>query len=330
MTREIISAAVGGISTQYLEEAENHFIEKKAKNLSRRIKWIAPAAACTAVILAAVLVPSLMSSPSQAGSQPDVPPISGVEPDAGPDVSAPPPGLVLHVNEISAPDAAMHAQIALREEDFVPMTYAELLDYFGVSLPITETLPDLRYVPSSEYYGVYEQDDRGVYFDGNRILFASEDSVQRISVTFAKAFMHVYDFFNLSADELKFTPVNGRELAVFHFTNEDGESCYYTEFVQNGAAWYIATENITPEDFGKCLQSLVTEDRSAAAGGLRTVTGEITAIDPYAGIIGIRLDAGQEYPESQGITITLPEGATDPYSLYDHIKVSFYGEPATV
>ena len=102
-------------------------------------------------------------------------------------------------------------------------------------------------------------------------------------------FKHTSDVFDLSADELQFTEINGRELAVFHYTNENGTDCYYAEFLQNDVAFVVSSENISMEDYAKCLQVLV-EKAQQNSGSVNTITGEIVVIDPYANHIGIRLD----------------------------------------
>lgn len=90
-------------------------------------------------------------------------------------------------------------------------------------------------------------DNRGIYYDGNFIEFRNSGGTQDINIVLSKVFKHTSDVFDLSADELQFTEINGRELAVFHYTNENGTDCYYAEFLQNDVAFVVSSENISME-----------------------------------------------------------------------------------
>ena len=136
--------------------------------------------------------------------------------------------------------------------------------------------------------------------------------------------------FRLWDDELKFTDVNGRELAVFHYKNENGAECYYAEFLQDDVAFIISSENISAEDYAKCLQALVNKTQQSS-NSVHTITGEIMATDPYANHIGIRLDEDKAPEYSRGYGIDLPDGqSADGYSLGDRVEVTYIGEPATI
>ena len=208
------------------------------------------------------------------------------------------------------------------------ISYEELLRYFDVSLPITETLPYLTL--QSNDFGIYQTDNRGIYYDGNFIEFRNSGGTQDINIVLSKVFKHTSDVFDLSADELQFTEINGRELAVFHYTNENGTDCYYAEFLQNDVAFVVSSENISMEDYAKCLQVLV-EKAQQNSGSVNTITGEIVVIDPYANHIGVRLDKEQAPEYSSVYGIDLPDGqSAGDYSLGDRVEVMYTGEPATI
>ena len=62
------------------------------------------------------------------------------------------------------------------------------------------------------------------YVATQKLEAAILSAIQRISwyvrdVYKRQVFKHTSDVFDLSADELQFTEINGRELAVFHYTN---------------------------------------------------------------------------------------------------------------
>ena len=235
----------------------------------------------------------------------------------------------VNINEIDAPDAVMN-NINLTGEDYTSMTYGELLTYFGVSLPITETLPYLNPVFRNDGFGIYQSENRSVYFDGNAVVFESADGTQRMTIGLAKVFKHMYDLFGLTGERIEFTDINGRELTVFHYTNEDGADCYYTEFLQDDVAFVIDSENIPVEDHVKCLQALVKKMPYSAETNYK-IAGQITAIDPYANHIGILLNDDVAPQYSRGYGIELPDDrSVDDYSLGDLVEVTFTGEPATI
>lgn len=161
-------------------------------------------------------------------------------------------------------------------------------------------------------------------------MFQNSDGTQSVNIVLSKVFKHTYDLFDLRDDELKFTDVNGRELAVFHYKNENGAECYYAEFLQDDVAFIISSENISAEDYAKCLQALVNKTQQSS-NSVHTITGEIMATDPYANHIGIRLDEDKAPEYSRGYGIDLPDGqSADGYSLGDRVEVTYIGEPATI
>lgn len=317
MNSETLLNAIGKIDDELIAGAV-----KKTHNRRRWIKWGA-LAACAVLALAVTLAFPRNRSSAQTESQPRASiylaaPSTESTATIAPEVS-------LKLNEIEAPEA-MYAQIALLSQDFVAMTHDELLTYYGITLPVTEVLPNLTCLAASEGYGIYESANRGVYYDSNCFVFSDSTGTQRISVTLAKAFKHTYDFFDLTAEELQFTEVNGRALAVFHYRAEDGCDCYYTEFLQNDVAISVASEHITQEAFAACLQALVGNGPLSAREPHRVV-GEITFTDHYAHTIGVKLDEGQGY---EAITVHLPAGAVESYAIGQRVTITFTGEPATI
>ena len=319
MNRKLFSEAMSEVNDKYYEEAENYRCQKQ-----RYIK-LAYLAACAAVVVAVALGTLWKQNPGQPAPQPghDAPTITS--PDDRPD--DPEQAIGLNINEIEAPNA-VSSNIGLDADDFTAMSYKEVLTYFGASLPITETLPYLTL--QSEELGIYQTEDRGIYYDGNVIAFQNSDGTERINIDLSKVFKHTSDVFTLRAEDLKFTDINGRELAVFHYTDENGADCYHTEFLQNDVAFRVSSENISAEDYAKCLQVLVDKTQQNSSP-VHTVEGEIIAADPYANSIGVYLDDGQAPKYGRGYGVNLPDGySAGEYSLGDRVKVTFSGEPATI
>ena len=319
MNAKLFSEAMSEVGDPYYEEAATYRCQKGGYVKRTSL------AACAAIVAAVALGILWKQVPGQTIPQPGYDPPIITSPEDLPDNAE--QAISLNLNEISAPDV-VSGNIGLGADDFTAMSYEELLAYFDLSLPIPEALPYLTL--QSEDFGIYQSENRGVYYDGNVVVFQTADGTQSIRIDLSKAFKHTSDVFTLRADELKFTDINGRELAVFHYTDEKGADCYHAEFLQNDVALVVCSENISAEDYGKCLQALV-EKAPKSSGSVHTVTGEIIATDPYANHIGIYLDEEQAPKYSRGYGLNLPSGySAEGYSLGDRVEVTYTGEPATI
>ena len=317
MNGERFLAALNEVGDKYYAEAENY------RSKGGRWRGTAALAACAALALAISLA-ALRQLPGQEQIWPDGDGPVAAEPDSGGDGLL--PDIPLAVNEIAQPQVVTGG-IDLSGEDYAAMTAEELLAYYGVELPVTEYFPSFALEPGE--YGVYGTEERGIYYDGNYLVFADEEGNQSLWIGLGKVTKRPYDLFTLTDDELQFTEVNGRELAVFHYTDEVGQSCYYTEFLQGDVAFLVGGENLSPELYGRLLQLLVEEKQEE--GTIHTVSGRISVVDPYANHIGITLDEDAAPQYSRGYGIDLPEGMNaEEYALRDRVEVTYRGEPATI
>ncbi|HJD23847.1 MAG TPA: hypothetical protein H9694_06855 [Firmicutes bacterium] len=319
--KDMLFQAVGGIDDAILQDTEDFLARRSKGSRPALFPWKGIAATAAAAACIALLSVSLLAEPAASPGEGGAPSLSTSPLPGG----APPLSITANINEIGEP-AGVTAQISLSCEDFTPLSYDELLAYFGAALPVEEALPAFHRVPPDGGYGVYQTQGRGVYYDGNSVTFATEDGEQAFTVTLAKAFLHPYDAFTLSEDELHFTELGGRSLALFHYTDENGDSCYYVEFLQNSVGYYVGTKNVSEADFLRGLASLV-EESTGPAGKTHTVSGRVAVIDPMAGHIAIDLDEGEG---AASLGIDLEPGETANYAVGDRITVTYAGEPATI
>lgn len=318
MNAKLFSEAMNEVDDKYYEEAEHYHGKKQ-----RYVKFTS-LAACAAIV-AVVALGTLWKLPGQTMPQPGYNPPIITSPDDQSD--NPEQGIRLNVNEIEEPNV-VSGNIGLFTDDFTAMSYEDMLTYFDTSLPIPETLPYLTL--QSENFGIFQLEDHDIYYDGNLVVFQNSDGTQRINIDLSKVNKHTYDVFTLSADELQFTEINGRKLAVFHYTDENGADCYYTEFLQNDVAYMVGSENIPAEDYGKCLQVLV-EKAPQGSASVHTITGEVTAITHNTNSIWVLLDENEAPEYSRRYEINLPSGySAEGYSMGDRVEVTFRGEPATI
>jgi len=231
-----------------------------------------------------------------------------------------------HFNVVDCPVVIEYMQIGLSGEDFISMTYAEMLSYYGIDLPIEEAFPSLSLTGYDSGYGVYQNSERGTYYDGNIVSFENPDGAQTLRITLTKAFHHPYDIFTLTSEQIGFTTVNGHDLSVFSYIDEEGSQRFYVELLQNGVGWYIDASGISEEDFLRILMTVVSEASSDDTQGTAVLYGTIRSVDTYANRIGVRPD-GEELVYSVSLPSNISAGD---YALDDHVIVTYEGEPATI
>lgn len=361
--------AIGELDDDILEDAEEFLAQTPGRaRASAWVKW-GSLAACAAVAVCAAwfaartpvarpavlpdplaseeLLPSALQSaaPSMEQGEPTVD-APAVESEA-----LTRPVVQMNFNELDgAPPQDTAALFALMAEDFVPMTRSELLDYYGVTLPIEALFPDLSATGPEEGdgfgRGIYRRGERGAYFDTNTFAFESGDGGLGVYVTLDKAFHMLLSPWELPGDGLRFTEINGWELALFYYVDEDGNGCYYTEFTQNGVNYRVIAKNRCEQEYAAVLEALLEPREDFAPGAVRTVTGTctvglsrqtLTETQPDGstktevscrGPLGLTLEDGS----SLRVELT-PEQAESFYgslSLGDRVTVRFTGEPATV
>lgn len=304
--------AMNQVDDRYYQEAATYTCKP------RRWGWAAAAAACAALCLVGTLAAIWPRLTGDTATQ--------LVPASAAPSAEEKQAVTLHVNEISTPGAVVN-NIALWEEDYSAMTYEELLDYFQTALPVSQALPNLTLQEGA--YGIYQRDERGIYYDGNAVVFESEDGTQRVQVILSKVFKHTSDVFQLTGEQLSFTQVKNRNLAVFHYTDEAGQSCYYTEFLQHDVAFQVDGENLSEEEYAQVLEALV--DPAQQEEAVQTLVGTVTATDPYTNDLGILLEGENVSTYSRGYGIDLPENLrVEDFALGDRVEVTYTGEPATI
>lgn len=268
------------------------------------------------------------------------------------------PAVELRFNELAeAPQKEIVSLFALMGEDFVSMTHSELLDYYGVTLPVEELFPALTATgPEEDDWGIYRGGERGVYFDTNTFSFESGDGVLGLYVTLDKAFHLPASPWELPGNELRFTVVNGWELALFAYPDEEGNRYFRAEFRQDGVNFCVTGKNLAEGEFAVVLGALLEQREDFVPGEVRTVTGKVTAgisrqtltaspmdgstgdtsaesFVTYRGPLGLLTVNGGNGYSSLGIELT-PEQAARLWfadlSVGDLVTVRFTGEPATI
>ncbi len=342
MTGKDLIAGIGRIDESLIQEVETQ-IPKRHWG-----KWIG-LAACLAVLAVSVATQPLFKEHSDitmkenGGNTNTVPPVlssdavgeslpvEGSSPskdsNTGSEPVAEQPGAP--VNELKTPPKVGETNgIALSVVDRVTLSYDEMLEYFSVTLPVPELLPGFRPADDTEYC-IYKRSNGEVYGDLNTFTFFTADKTQTVGVTLAKnnrLFAEIEPDF-LASDHLSFTRINGRDYAVFHYRDEQGEDCYHLQFRKDGVDYYIGSTNLPLSSFLKLAAALAPEQGNAPQSHSCTLEGTVDLVDPNAGWVGFQPSDGQE--EYLIIRLTDPEKAAQ-YSIGCSISVTFRGEPATI
>lgn len=145
--------------------------------------------------------------------------------------------------------------IALMRNDFVPMTEAELVDYYGTAFvpEVPEDLADLR---RETHLGIYHRDDGTgeVYHDEQHLTWTVDEVGSRgINVTMRKNQLP-YQFFALLTNEEMETSVI-RDVEVGIGRTERGT--WLAEFLYKDVGFRIVAEGVTQEELIAVIESLI-------------------------------------------------------------------------
>lgn len=304
MNVTLLSQALGEISEEYYQQALTY---RPARRLAAGA-GLASLAACMGLVWALSAGNPATPGPASLSPPPAASASSAVSTAA--------------FNTLDAPPQALGALFALMWEDYVPLSYPDMLDYFGLALPSVLALPDgvpLELVEAGDY-GLYRRESGQVYYDGNCVCFSSPDGERQLQVGLGKAWFCSSLSPLPQEKQLEFTQINGRALALFRYLDEQGQACYYTEFMQGEVACCVTGIGLSEQEFLRCLEQLVAAGDSA--GSIQVITGDLIAIDPQARHVGVRLPSGEVYG------VDLPqEVALEELALYDQVTVRFRGEP---
>ncbi len=319
--------AVGGIESSLIERCESENIH------SRRpawIRWSAMAACFCGVILYAVILPLNNHTVN--------PPIGpGVDLEADPGKDTPPVTLEspITLNELKEEPSLATAMFSLNTDDLISLTDIEFLDYYGAVLNIEKAVPGFKLQPQnpSSSNGIFKNEVRGTYYDSHTFTFLSKDGQQRFDILLDK--VNHYPMFNFGMDARGQTMVqseiNGVGVTIFSYINGEGKQCYHAELRGKETSYSVTSYDVSQENYAAALASVITDNfvsdgTSMGAEAMHTVNGIVNVVDITANLIALKLDSG----DSSGFIVYLSDGEAEKYSLGDHVKISFQGNPITI
>jgi hypothetical protein len=215
------------------------------------------------------------------------------------------------------------------------MTDGEFLNYYGVSFSINKALPALELQPQNpaKSNGIFKNSSRGTYYDSHTLVFANDANTQRMEITLSKTAYYpgLIVGTNESNAQLKQSELGSFAVTIFQYAGKDGNTCFYTEFLNNGIAYCITSYNLSQKDYTAALSSVIvdnvnTEANKSGAKDAHMVTGTVNAIDENANLISISVGDGA----FSTLRVYLPDGEAKRYSVGDQVEASYVGNPITI
>ena len=215
------------------------------------------------------------------------------------------------------------------------MTDDEFLKYYGVFFRIKKAVPALELQPQNpaKSNGIFKNNSRGIYYDSHAFVFANNGNTQQIEITLGNTAYYKSLVVGTSESnaQIKQSEINGFGVTIFQYAGKDGSTCYHTEFMNNGIAYCITSNNLSQKGFVTAMTSVITNNidtkaHTSRANDTHTVTGTVNAFDANANLISISVGNGV----FSTLKIYLQGGEAKSYSVGNKVKVSYIGNPVTI
>lgn len=246
-----------------------------------------------------------------------------------------PDNTLLYINQLKQEPSLQTSAISLNVNDFIAMTDDQFLNYYGVLFSINNAVPALELQPQNpaNNNGIFKNSSRGTYYDSHTFVFANDINTQRIEITLNKTVY--YPSLIVGTDEsntqIKQSEINGFAVTIFQYAGEDGSTCFYTEFLNNGIAYCITSHNLPQKDYTAAITSVIadnvdTEGNPSGAEDTHTVRGTVNVVDENASLISISVGDSV----FSALKIYLPDGEAKNYLVGDQAEVSYAGNPVSI
>lgn len=192
-------------------------------------------------------------------SQPDVqvpteePTVQHTQPTQ-PTMTAPEEQSHIVVHEIADTSNSL-MYIALMRDDFVSMTEAELVDYYG-TIFLPEVPEDLAGLRRETHLGIYRRDGGTgeVYHDEQRLTWTVDEAGSRgISVTVRKDQLPYQFFALLTKEEMETSEIRGVEVSI----GQTESGTWLAEFLYKDVGFRIVAEGLTQDELVAVVASLI-------------------------------------------------------------------------
>lgn len=313
--------AIGEIDSDLITRCENEVVHAPKQTW---VRWLSVAACLCLVMLCIFTLPIFKQTPNT--------PITPGNNSSQPTTSD---NTLLYTNQLKQEPSFQNFAISLNVNDFIAMTDDEFLKYYGVSFSINKAVPALELQPQNAEYsnGIFKNSSRGTYYDRHTFVFANDGNTQRVEITLSKTAYYpgLIVGTDESNDQLKQSELGGFAVTIFQYVGEDGSTCFYTEFLNDGIAYCITSYNLSQKDYTAALASVIADNVDAEANksgaeDAHTVTGTVNSVDENVNLISISAGDGA----FSNLRVYLPDGEAKRYSVGDQVEASYVGNPITI
>ncbi len=148
--------------------------------------------------------------------------------------------------------------IGLVPEDFIEMTYDEMLEYYGA-----EIIPDIpENLTLEEYedrrYGIYKRDGGTgeVYYDNTRFDYFDQDGIRNVSIEAAKGRLP-FSCVVFADDCKEKSYIRGVEILMVKI----GKEGYSAELMVRGVGFRIKSGGLSEEEFVDVVASIIEKNK---------------------------------------------------------------------
>lgn len=168
----------------------------------------------------------------------------------------------IKINILSQPYMITNYVPQLEPEDLIRMNAEELCEYYGVNVFPSEIPNDLK-LSETFPWGIYENEERGIYWKQQFINYDSEEeSNRRISIVVGETdenkdiwvgYVDLYDDENLEK-----SIIEGVEIFIGYYACEDFEE-YCAEFEYQNIEFYVEGYDLSRSEFLRVVESIIEE-----------------------------------------------------------------------
>ena len=155
-------------------------------------------------------------------------------------------------NITSFPTDRSNLNFELKQEDFVKMDKAEIIDYYGVE--IFPAVPNDIKEWNDAFYGIYKKDggSGAVYWDQMILNYSNEDFTRGVNIEIKKGSLPVLDYgFGESSEEK--SVINNWEVAIGYSES----SGYHALFMYKDIGFCVNAEGVSQDEFIAVISSIL-------------------------------------------------------------------------
>lgn len=157
----------------------------------------------------------------------------------------------IRINIMPTPAVSKVVVPADENTKIIPMTYQELLDYYGME-QLPDTFGELKRTEQS-YFVLYQDQNGTVLFDTNILYFSNIDKSKNVSITIAKA----EELPGISGKDIKWSEVDGAPMVLAVSSKDADHIVYWAYFKLNNVSVKVVSDGMSREEFIDVIKELL-------------------------------------------------------------------------